>query len=1028
MARLWLVWLGVWVIGCDSGDGGSGGAGGGAADGTAAGGAGGAGGDVADAAPDAEPPASCVDDPECPADQYCAPINDFEGVCRAGCRRAAEGEGPGNCEGRTICSAEHACIPDPHCIEDGECVDQTTWCSNGDCVPGCRPDPDTCLPDAEGRSQLCNPTSRVCEPIVACCDGGTCATTRSGACSAVVDGVFSCFVEDLCDRVCMRDVTCPEDQYCDAGICRPGCRLDDPTSCVGDLCDEASRACVPVACGVDRDCARTQFCAPQGCLEGCRVDPDNCEAGQECGPNRQCRAVGGCVDDAQCVRDNGAGFRCIEGGCELFCAADVDCGAGAFCEVDTGRCVEGCRDDGLEPNNDRATAQPLAVVDGMRFRQDALIACPVNRDWYSFTTARGEGAEVAIRFRHARGDLDLRVHPPEGNPVVSATQTDDETVTLRDVAAGGTWYIEVYSRGLDTNTYAVEVNRLPPGGCVPDAAEGAGDDAPQTATAVQVPDLRDVQVFDSRTACGDDADWYRLPMGNGDGVVVELTVQDPLAPALDFALFGPGLPPLGVDPVFGPNGGDATTLRFSAPAGNPQIAAGDWYLRVWNPSAMGGTAYRLRIAVDRVRALCLVDVAEPNIDAQNAYDLMQVRGFTRPGLDGVRELVPDVDLDVADLWLCGGDEDWYAFEARAGDDLAVSVVRPAAMLQGDVLVEIRNAAGQVVGDPGRNAQALNVARAADLLRGRYFVRVVAPAPGTQTRYTLRLNRVAGPIQCNADRFEAAGGNGDRGRASPLRAGVIDGLTLCGGNNDEDWYVVTLDSVSDLTVRALFSHLQADLDVDIFRGDAPVAENADSLAGHSLDDNEEVALPDRLPGLWYIRVQAANGGDARYTLEVEVTPRAFICLDDPDEPNDSVMLATDLGAGVVDRNTQWLCDRVPAEADAFRFRVPGGQARTVAASFVYGDDGDLVLEVYNAAGALLATTVGIARELSKQCITLPPFAADRNLVLRVVPLSINRVLDNDERLDYRLRILQGENCEAVAPPTPGTRWPVVPLPN
>lgn len=1026
---------GLWIaliligVGCDDAPGTGGDPQDAAVDGAAAGGAGGGGGMGGEvpgdgALPDADLP-SCFTDTECAADRYCALVNGFDGVCALGCRPDPQGMGPGNCEGRTICSPEHQCVPDPRCIDDSECADQTTFCQDGACVAGCRPDPDNCLPDDEGRSRQCNPATRTCERLVACCDGGTCATAREGTCEAPVEGVFSCFVEDLCDQVCQSDANCLEDSFCDGSLCAPGCRLDDEESCPGQRCDEVSRACVPNPCGSDGDCARTQFCAPQGCLQGCRVEPDNCPAGQECGPNRICRATGGCVDDDACVRDNGAGWRCIEGACEQVCLADEDCAGGQFC--DAGACVDGCRDDDLEPNNARAEATALEVVAGMPYRSEPVVACDLDRDWYSFRTARGFGARVTIRFRDGRGDLDLRVHPPEGAAVTSAGQADDETVEIRDVAAAGTWYVEVYARGLDTNDYRLEVDLLPPGGCVPDEAEAVGDDSAATAFAVEVPGLQDVQLYAARTVCGVDEDWYRLPLGDGDGLRIEVTVDDPAAPALDFALFGPGLPAAGAQPTFIPNGGDALTLTFTAPRPSPQIAAGEWYLRVWSPEG-GATTYDLRVAVDRVRALCLIDSAEPNLDAQNAFDLMQVRGFTRPGLDGVRELVPGSDLDLANLWLCGGDEDWFTFEARAGDDLAVSVVRTDPQLAGPVAVEVRDALGAIVGLPGQSDQRLVTARADGLPRGRYFVRVASPEPLTQAQYTLRLDRTAGPVVCMGDRYEAAPGNGVRGLAAQVRPGVIEGLTLCGTGGDEDWFALTLDGVSDLTVRALFSHLQADLEVDVFQGDAAMAENANSPAGHSQDDDEEVVLADRLPGTWYIRVRASGGGDARYTLEIEVAERAFVCEDDPDEPNDSEMLATDLGAGVVNRANQWICDRVPAEVDTFRFRVPGGLSRTVAATFVYGDDGDLVLEVLNGQGQVLATTAGIPRELSKQCITLPSFVADRSLFLRVVPLSINRVLDDDERLDYRLRIVGGTDCEVIEPLTPGIRWPAVPLPN
>ncbi|MEZ4470940.1 MAG: PPC domain-containing protein [bacterium] len=99
--------------------------------------------------------------------------------------------------------------------------------------------------------------------------------------------------------------------------------------------------------------------------------------------------------------------------------------------------------------------------------EDGLIACSLDRDWYSFQTARGYGARVTVRFRHANGDLDLRVYPPEGDARASQSQTDDEVVTIDQVAAAGTWYVEVYARGLDANDYQLEVELLPPAAAPP---------------------------------------------------------------------------------------------------------------------------------------------------------------------------------------------------------------------------------------------------------------------------------------------------------------------------------------------------------------------------------------------------------------------------------------------------------------------------------------------------------------------------------------------------------------------------------
>ncbi|MEZ4470939.1 MAG: hypothetical protein R3F60_09085 [bacterium] len=131
-------------------------------------------------------------------------------------------------------------------------------------------------------------------------------------------------------RRCNRDGACPEDRLRRARPVQRGLPPGRPHELrAGQRCDEATRACLAQPCETDRDCTRTQFCAPQGCLEGCRVDPDNCPIGQECGPNRQCRQAGGCANDAQCVTDNGPGWRCVDGGCETFCVDDNGCRDGS---------------------------------------------------------------------------------------------------------------------------------------------------------------------------------------------------------------------------------------------------------------------------------------------------------------------------------------------------------------------------------------------------------------------------------------------------------------------------------------------------------------------------------------------------------------------------------------------------------------------------------------------------------------------------------------------------------------------------
>ncbi len=99
-------------------------------------------------------------------------------------------------------------------------------------------------------------------------------------------------------------------------------------------------------------------------------------------------------------------------------------------------------------------------------------------------------------------------------------------------------------------------------------------------------------------------------------------------------------------------------------------------------------------------------------------------------------------------------------------------------------------------------------------------------------------------------------------------------------------------------------------------------------------------------------------------------------------------------------------------------------RTIASVFTFGDDGDLYLEVLDAMGVRLAGTNNIQRVNSKQCVYIRSGAGNDTFYVRVVPLAINRILDDDERLDYTLHVADGDVCDQIGPPTPGVRWPSV----
>lgn len=990
-----------------------------------------AGADAEDAVDgDAPPPTPdagvrCLRDDQCPEGRFCAP-GDSPGApqfCAPGCRE-------GGCPVGELCDTEaRICVRDPACAADTDCF-PGEYCDGEVCQPGCRlDDPDACPRTMNGEPRACDPATRACTIQVVCCGADdACSLELPDACDDPIPGLLNCVNPNPCALRCAGDEDCAAEQFCLDGACAEGCRTA-PDNCGRErICDAGSRACVRPPCGEDADCPSAMFCAFDVCLPGCRRDPDNCPRGEVCNAQNRCEDEGGeepCADDAACDAEN-PGWICEAGVCEPPCLEHADCADDLACVA--GRCVEGCRDDVYEENDAREDA-PALRFDGDRFAADGLMACRRDPDWYRFETpSAGMSIRATVRFEHAAGDLDARLHAPDGRVAVTGGSGDDDELLSYTAGPGnpspaGTWWLEVYPRGLDANAYALEIELL--GGVGPDGAEP--DDAPVTGTGLSLPEEQQQAVIEGRTIHAGDVDWFALDMGARDGLMVRLEMlgnDTGRNDDLEFALYGPGAPSAGDPPALVPNGGGGGVdgprfVQLDVPRFNASIVDGRYYLRVAGFERGSFGRYRLTVAVDRDGVLCLPDESEPNDVSRSAFDLMTVPDFVRDGLDGVRELRPGLDLVLPGRTLCA-EEDWYSASLRPGDDLEVRVERLEPEIAGDTIIELRDAFGALI-TSGRSGQRVNVARLADVAGGRYLVRVQAAAE-VRTGYDLAVLRTAGVVRCDPDVFDAAARNDERAAATPIEPGVIEGLTLCGSEGDADWYRFETATLSTIEVAIRFAHVQGDLELDLFYEGAAVALNAERPDGHSADDDEVVRFENRAPGVYYARVSGLGDPNANYTLDLRVEERVFVCEDDPDEPNTAFADAALLGRNPVDRQSQWLCVRAPQDADTFLFTVPPGQARAVAASFVFGDDGDLYVEVFDADEMLRATTADVARGNSKQCVVIEPTDVNRTFFVRVHPLSINTVGEDDERLDYRLRIADDDDCENIEPLAPGVVWP------
>ena len=253
---------------------------------------------------------------------------------------------------------------------------------------------------------------------------------------------------------------CPDGDPCDgvdcgAGeVCEDGACVPIEETCTPLECDDIAAN----ACGIHDDgCDGTINCGEcEGdleCEDGFCIDP-TCEpdcTGLECGPDPVCgRSCGSCDSGFTCE-----GGVCVpEGECEPDCT-DLECGPDPVCGESCGECDPGFRcaagscvpegdcGDQFSPNHTMETAAALTLP----FARTELMLCgPDAEDWFSFTLEGGNVYSIATFFTHADGDIDMRLTDAEGTSVrTSMTSTDDELIEYGvPFDDTGTYYLRVW--------------------------------------------------------------------------------------------------------------------------------------------------------------------------------------------------------------------------------------------------------------------------------------------------------------------------------------------------------------------------------------------------------------------------------------------------------------------------------------------------------------------------------------------------------------------------------------------------------
>lgn len=447
----------------------------------------------------------------------------------------------------------------------------------------------------------CNVTTGKCETLTRSCQQGGCP---SGSVCDESTGVCR-----SAGARCVDD-SCPDQQVCNAqsGFCeaRSNCKID-PCVSAAEECDTITGQCVPRACADDSECPFSFYCASSGvCRSGCRVEDPNacpdsefcragvgesigqcreqCHAAEDCPLGQRCeqtRDGSSCEPEPPCQEDDDcrAEAVCRQNRCQPPpCTANADCAADEVCDLATGTCVGGsCEEDIHAPNQ---TADDAVELDPGTFTQ--LRLCPGKSDW--FTVRMRSSYAFEFRLQHApSADLDIFVWDPNGYLLAANQQTGP--VTTLEITSQVTQDALVQITGIDLEeaVYDLEVVRNPNDLLCRDDSNEENDNPGQ---AVVLPTDTSAPFEASLGLCGGDEDWFILPeLDRSQGLVV---ARSEATSHIRVELFTPDQelfelhPPSAVEP-------DEIRIDRLGADGDYLIRVRDWF--------SGAGTYRLRTQV-----------------------------------------------------------------------------------------------------------------------------------------------------------------------------------------------------------------------------------------------------------------------------------------------------------------------------------------------------------------------------------------------------------------------------------------------
>ena len=793
-------------------------------------------------------------------------------------------------------------------------------------------------------------------------------------------------------ETCLRDTDCLDTQYCFVaegdleGACVPGCREGGCDA--GQTCDLATHMCADVPCAADADCDQTEWCNAGACEAGCRLDPDNCTP-SDSGATRQCNADRACVELLPCCSADNACSEALEADCDgqvlrgvpscvvdglpegtdacsaggdPGCESDDACDAGFYCNGTDNRCYPGCRrDDPSSCPTDQVCDDKNRCVD---------LPCTADGDCPDDFYCDTEGGLICrtgcrVGSCPAGGDCntDTRIcerpicDPDDPNACGPDQYCDARLLICREEGC------EPDSSNCEPDEFCdSEIGRCE-AGCRDDANEANDSTEAATEIVLGMPDANGARrgTAMGQVICSGNADFFAVTVPANERIRVTVTYNDNGIDALDARLHGD-------DVEDGPLLFDSPQVpeRFDFPPVGTNIQhETTYYIEVFGNVAES-LEYTLGVQTSGAAA-CFADDSEPN---DTARDGRQVEGNQQT---------------FAGQTICADDEDWFCADLATGSGLTLTLT--AAPGSGALAMEVfsltraQQAGG--LGNPNYGEDDVTVRDipagteysfhadqdSASFSDEQWCVRVRPDAPNVEAEYDLRFE-IQGGSECPNDGNTEP--NDDRATAVDLdgiAALTTDDLLtamqdlevpletfICA--RDIDFFCFTAEEGDILEAWAVGDGVAGELAVQFYDpAGVPVGREARHTASGEMPDKADVA--NTVAGRYCVSVDGQGPAQGPYTLNLNRSPVGDgVCAADRIEAagprNDSSTTATQLpdvspNGTRFEYQTGYICDAMNADFDWYRFPVGADSAVCVVVDGFVDARTNIQAELFKASG-------------------------------------------------------------------------------